>query len=189
MTLLLALVAGLLAGLVLAYWREYTYRAPDLHHLWLVFTAFLPQVMVIYLPNLPNRWVAICLVATQIMLLGFALLNRHVPGMKVLICGVVLNLLVMASNGGFMPISPHTAGQLVSEQQLLDFQLGSRIGAKDILLPPQNTRFEWLADRFLTPAWFPSQAAFSLGDIFIAIGAFWMLAKPGTSTKLMNRGT
>lgn len=133
--------------------------------------------------------VAVCLVATQIILLGFAWLNRHVPGMSVLICGVVLNLLVMASNGGLMPISPYTAGRLVSEQQLLDFQLGSRIGAKDILLLPQNTRFEWLADRFLTPAWSPYQAAFSLGDVFIAIGAFWMLAKPGTPAQLINRGT
>jgi len=77
---------------------------------------------------------------------------------------------------------------LVSENILRDVQPGSRFGAKDILLHPQNTRFEWLADRFLLPTWFPYQAAFSLGDVFIALGIFYLLAKPGSYTELTNRG-
>jgi len=183
--LLLALAAGLLAGLVWARWRGSPYQTPELQHLWLVFVAFLPQFIVIYLPNTRSQladWlVASLLLASQILLFGFAWLNRRIPGMPILICGVVLNLVVMAANHGFMPISPQTAGHLVSKNSLLDIPLGSRIGPKDILLRPQDTRFEWLADRFLTPAWFPYQAAFSLGDVFIAIGAFRMLAKPGPS--------
>jgi Family of unknown function (DUF5317) len=95
----------------------------------------------------------------------------------------------MVANYGFMPISPQTAGQLLSKNSLLDIQPGSRIGPKDILLHPQDTRFEWLADRFLTPAWFPYRAAFSLGDVFIAIGAFWILAKSGSPEHSINRGT
>lgn len=189
MILLLALVFGLLTGLVWARWRGHPYQTPELQHLWLVFVAFLPQVIVIYLPNLPNGLVAGCLLASQILLFRFAWLNHRILGMPVLICGVALNLLVMAANGGFMPVSPQTTSHLVSEERLLDFQLGSRIGAKDILLLPQNTRFEWLADRFLPPAWLPYQAAFSLGDVFIAIGAFWMLAKPGSPIQFMKRGT
>ena len=191
MILLSALAAGLLAGLVWARWQGNPYRAPELQHLWLVFIAFLPQFIVIYLPNLhfSNRLTAGFLLASQILLFGFAWLNRRIPGMPILICGVALNFAVMAANHGFMPISPQTAGQLVSKNSLLDVPLGSRIGPKDILLRPQDTRFEWLADRFLTPAWFPSQAAFSLGDVFIALGAFWMLAKPGSPVQLINRGT
>ena len=158
-----------------------------------MFIAFLPQFIVIYLPGirtlLPDWLIAGCLLASQILLLGFAWLNRRTAGMAILICGVALNLAVMILNNGFMPISPQTASHLVSNNGFLDIQLGSRIGAKDILLRPQDTRFEWLADRFLTPAWFPYQAAFSLGDIFIAIGAFWMLAKPGSPKQFMTRGT
>ena len=183
MVLLLAILAGLLAGLVLARWRGHAYQAPKLQHLWLVFVAFLPQAIFTYLPNLPNGWVAACLLGSQILLLGFAWLNRTIPGMPTLLAGAALNFLVMAVNGGFMPVSPQTVSRLVSEQRLLDFQLGSRIGVKDILLLPQDTRFEWLADRILPPAWFPFQAAFSLGDIFIALGVFWMLAQ------FTNRGT
>ncbi len=184
MIFLVALAAGLLLGLAWARWRGHPYHSPELRHLWLVFVAFLPQFVVIYLPNARGRfsdWLVVgCLLASQILLFGFAWLNRRIPGMPILICGVFLNLIVMAANSGFMPISPQTAGHLVSKNSLLDVQLGSRIGPKDILLRPQDTRFEWLADRFLTPAWFPYQAAFSLGDVFIASGAFLMLAKPGS---------
>jgi hypothetical protein len=60
---------------------------------------------------------------------------------------------------------------------LQDVPPGSRFGEKDILLLPQDTRFEPLADRFLTPAWSAYRAAFSLGDVLLAAGAFWMLAK------------
>jgi len=190
--LLLALAAGLLVGLMLARWRGHPYRAPELQHLWLVFVAFLPQFIVNYLSNTPSQiadWlVAGFLLVSQVLFLGFAWLNRRIPGISILICGVALNLLVMAANRGFMPVSPQTAGHLVSQERLQDFQLGSRIGPKDILLHPQHTRFEWLADRFLTPDWFPYQAAFSLGDVFIAIGAFWMLAKLRQPLQFMMRG-
>ncbi len=192
MILLFALAAGLLVGLAWARWRGHPYQAPELQYLWLVFVAFLPQFVVIYLPitreTFPEWLVAGWLLASQILLLGFAWLNRRIPGMSILICGVALNLAVMAANSGFMPISPQTASRLVSEERLLDIQTGSRIGAKDILLRPQDTRFEWLADRFLPPAWFPYQVAFSLGDVFIALGAFWLLVKPGSSIQIKKRG-
>ena len=154
-----------------------------------MFVAFLPQFIVIYLPNTHDYfsdWLVVgCLLASQIFLFGFAWLNRLIPGMPILICGVALNFVVMVANHGFMPINPQAAGHLVSKNSLLDIQLGSRIGPKDILLRPQDTRFEWLADRFLTPDWFPYQVAFSLGDVFIAIGAFWMLARPGLPMQLI----
>ena len=192
MVLLLAIAAGLLAGVGWARWRGQPYQPPELKHLWLVFIAFLPQFIVVYLPItrrlFPDWVVAVLVLTSQIMLFGFVWLNRRVLGMPILLCGVLLNLAVMTANGGFMPISPQTASRLVSEDRLRNIQTGSRFSTKDVLLRPENTRFEWLADRFLLPTWFPYQAAFSLGDCFIALGIFYLLAKPGSSTKLTNRG-
>jgi hypothetical protein len=194
--LLLPLVAGLLAGLAWARWRGQPYQPPKLQHLWLVFVAFLPQFIVVYLPitrRLFPDWLVVgFLLTSQIMLLAFVWLNRRILGMSIMLCGVALNIAVMTVNGGFMPISPQTASRLVSEDILRDVQSGSRFGIKDILLHPENTRFEWLADRFLPPTWFPYQVAFSLGDVFIALGVFWLLAQPASTIQftkqLIERG-
>lgn len=191
MILLIALAAGLAAGVVLARWRGHSYQPPELRISWLAFLAFLPQFILLYLPyfriRVSDQVSAVCLLASLLIFLGFAWVNRGLPGMSILLIGLALNLTVMAANGGFMPISPHTAGQLVPDGALLDFQSGDRFGVKDIYLPPLDTRFEWLADRFLTPAWFSYRAAFSLGDVFIAIGAFGLLAWTGLPEK-NNRG-
>lgn len=191
MILLIALAAGLAAGVALACWRGHSYQPPELRFSWLAFLAFLPQFILLYLPyfriRVSDQVSAACLLASLLIFLGFAWVNRGLPGMSILLIGLALNLTVMAANGGFMPISPQTAGQLVPDGALLDFQSGDRFGVKDIYLPPLETRFEWLADRFLTPAWFSYRAAFSLGDVFIAIGAFGLLAWTGLPEK-NNRG-
>jgi hypothetical protein len=176
MILLLAMVVGLAAGVGWAYSRKVRYEAPALQHLWLVFVAFLPQYMAIQM-QLPVWQIALCLILSQLLLLGFAILNGSHWGMKILMAGAMLNFVVMAVNNGFMPISPETVSRLISENVLADIQMGSRFGAKDILLLPQETNLEWLADRFLLPAWLPYQVAFSLGDVFIAAGVFWLLAR------------
>jgi hypothetical protein len=189
--LLLAIAAGLLAGLAWARWHRISYQPPELRHLWLVVVAFLPQFFVINLPTrrlFSDTTVIVLLFASQIMFLGFVWLNRRILGMSIMLCGVVLNLVVMTANGGFMPISQQTASHLVSEEILRKAPTGSRFGAKDILLRPQDIRFELLADRFLPPTWFPYQVAFSLGDVFIALGVFWLLAKPGSFIQFPKRG-
>ena len=188
MILILFVAVGLLVGLLWAWFLKTPYHGPDLKAMWLALLGFLPQILVARLPNLlPNRMDAASLTISQVVLLGFAWLNRHVAGMYLFICGAALNLLVMGANGGFMPVSPQTADRLFSEEALLELSPGDRIGPKDILLLPQQTRLEWLADRFLPPAWFPFQAAFSFGDVFIAVGVFWMLVRPNTLSG--NRGT
>lgn len=145
-----------------------------------MFVAFLPQFAVLYLPDIRGQVsdavAGSLLIASQILLLGFAWLNRGLPGMKILLIGAALNFTVMAANGGFMPISPQTASRLVPEEAVADIPVGERFGTKDILLPAEDTRFELLADRFLPPVWFPYQVAFSLGDVFLAIGVFRLLA-------------
>lgn len=167
MVLLAGIVLGLLVGLGRAGRYQVPYEAPKLRYVWLVLVAFILQ----YIEQISR----FPIIASQLLFIGFVLLNSSHLGMKILLVGATLNFIVMAANGGFMPISFETAGRL-TQVHLLDYPAGTLFGAKDILLPPEQTRFEWLADRFLPPSWFFYQVAFSLGDVFIAMGAFWLLA-------------
>jgi len=186
MILLSALALGLLIGLGIRRWNNQPYPIPELESLWLAMVAFVPQFFLAYLPAthslLPN-WIASALLSMSLLLfLVFVWRNRRLPGMPVLLAGLLLNLIVILANGGWMPISPQTASQLIDKNVLQIISLGSRFGQKDILLLPQSTNFEFLADRFLLRAWSSYQTAFSAGDVLIAIGAFWLLARPAFTT-------
>jgi len=184
--LLTAVLAGLLAGLLRARWAQKIWQPPELQYSWLALVAFLPQFFAFYLPAsreyMSVPLAAACLVGSQVGLLIFCLLNRHQVGIMILAVGLLLNLLVITANGGFMPLSTQTAAQLIPEHILQNIKIGSRLGAssKDILLPFDAMVFPWLSDRFLPPAWFPYQFAFSIGDILIGLGAFLLLSiQPG----------
>jgi hypothetical protein len=91
--------------------------------------------------------------------------------------GLTLNLLVISLNGGLMPISPEMVGRF--ELRPDSWEIGSRLGSgKDIVLPIAETRLWILSDRFFLPmpSWAAYPVAFSLGDVLIAIGAFWFAA-------------
>jgi hypothetical protein len=190
MILLLAVLAGLLVGLGLAYWHRQPYSLPSIQAIWLAVVAFLPQLFIAYLPG--TRWLfndgfaSLIFLASLTLFFVFAWLNRRLPGMPILIFGLLLNLVVIVANGGWMPITPHTAGLLTGKDVLQFMHVGSRFGEKDILLPAENIQLEFLADRFLLPAWLPYKVAFSLGDVLIGAGAFWLLVKPTAKLDSLN---
>jgi hypothetical protein len=179
--LLLAIVAGLVAGLGRAWYRQGRLAAPVLGYVWLVPLAFWPQWLAFFLPatrrSVSDGLATACLVGSQVLLLAFGALNWNKPGFRALALGLALNLLVIAANGGLMPMSPETLAELTPEYAGV---AGDRIGvSKNVLLPAAATWLSWLSDRFLTPAWFPYRVAFSLGDALIAAGAFWVLWAAG----------
>jgi hypothetical protein len=190
--LLAALAAGLLVGAVVARSQKRPWTLPQLRSLWLVVVAFLPQGLAFYLPatraHIPDAIAAAGLLISQTLLLVFCWLNRKVSGIWLLALGTGLNLIVIAANGGFMPISPQTAARLISADELAELQIGSRFGIKDILLVPGETHLAWLSDRFVSPGWLSRPVAFSLGDTGIAAGAFWLTAAQGKPLK-SNQGS
>jgi hypothetical protein len=184
MVLLAAVAFGLLAGFIRARRGGRRLTPPELSLTWLAVVAFIPQLLAFYLPatqELADDYlVAAGLVGSQIGLLVFAWFNRRQVGVWLLGLGLVLNLLVITLNGGLMPISPEMVEILhPNYKQFVSWEVGGRVGAsKNIMLPPAETRLWFLSDRFLLPL--PKRGvvypvAFSLGDIFIAVGAFWLL--------------
>lgn len=188
MILLSAVLFGLLAGWGWARWHGRPYRAPNLRYIWLAIAAFVPQLVLIYLPAgrdfVPDWMGAAALAVSLIGFLIFAWLNRGLPGMPVLLAGLFLNSLVIAANGGWMPISPEMASHLTGASTASYAGRASRFGQKDIVLLPQNTNLAFLSDRFLLPGWLPYKVAFSLGDVLVAIGAFWLLARSAGEGKI-----
>jgi hypothetical protein len=185
MILTVAVLAGLLAGLMRAWLSKHRYEVPEIRHIWLVLIAFIPQWLAFYLPAtrrfFPDQWAIAALIVSQILLLIFIWQNsyqrryRNRLGFWLLGIGLLLNLAVMLLNGGLMPISPETVSNLAPEAVPGSWQLGSRLGTgKDIVLAVDQTRLWWLSDRFFLslPRY---QAAFSIGDVLIAAGAFYVL--------------
>lgn len=180
MILLTAVIAGLSVGILHARWNREKWQPPVLRHTWLVLVAFLPQFFAFYLPftrsQVSDHLAAICLVSSQVGLLLFCWLNRRSVGIPLLAAGLILNLMAISANGGLMPLSIDTAAHLLPADVLQKLQVGSRFStSKDILLPASSVVFPWFADRFVSPAWFQYRFVFSLGDILISLGAFWLL--------------
>jgi hypothetical protein len=178
MILLLAIAVGLLAGLARARIRGGHLQAPELRLVWWAPIAFLPQWLAFHFPTtrdlVTDRVAAAALVGSQLLLLVFAWVNRKQAGVWLLGAGLVLNLCVIIPNKGLMPVSPEVVAQLLPDQPAGAWQIGERIGWS-IILPATATRLWWLSDHFLVPAWFPYRKALSVGDLFIAAGAFWFL--------------
>ncbi len=187
MILLTAIATGLVAGWGYARWKGVAWQSPVFRATWLVALGFLPQLLAFYMSStrnlLSNEAASLCLIASQILLLIFTALNIRNPGMPLLAFGLACNLAVISANGGFMPLSTATAARLVSPTVLDRLVVGERLSSasKDVLLPETRIRLPWLADRFLPPDNFPYRFAFSLGDVFIATGTFWILARGRSS--------
>ncbi len=183
MILLVAVIVGALTGTLYARWKGEEWRPPFFEATWLVLLGFLPQLLVIYLPATRGYFsdglASTSLVFSLLLLLAFAIVNRHLSGMYLLMLGLGCNLLVIMVNGGFMPLPVETASELWSQPALATLNVGERIssGSKDVLLQGEQIILPWLADRFSPPASISYRFAFSLGDIFNAFGAYYMLIK------------
>jgi len=176
-----AIAGGLFAGLLRAVMRGRQLAPPHFRLKWLVLAAFFLQWLAFIWPVtrglIPDRIAGATLILSQVMLFVFVLANACQPGLRALGIGLALNFLVIASNDGFMPISPETIQAIAPHAAPGSWQVGQRLGgaSKDIVLLASQTRLVWLSDCLLLPTWLPYRVAFSLGDALIALGAFQAL--------------
>jgi len=187
MILVAAVLVGLTAGLCRAWIGKRKYRVFELKYSILVLVAFIPQYFAFFAPRtrelMSNILVSILLVSSQILLLVFSILNIQKPSFWPISFGFLLNFMVIALNGGFMPISPETVNKLNPGLEQ-SWMIGQRFGfSKDIILSPELTRLVILSDRFTITNILGYNVAFSLGDAFIAIGVILLLWMLGGKTE------
>lgn len=178
MILLVGVILGLLAGYVRAWLGKRSYTLPVIRRVELVLLAFLPQFVIFFVPQtgqfVSTQWAAFILPLSLAILALFVWLNRQLRGFWLLGVGLLLNFAVITANGGLMPISPETMATVFGTQ-VEEIAKSQAIGSKNVVLQVEDTRLEWLGDRFTVPDQWPIQFAYSLGDIFLAVGAFWAL--------------
>jgi hypothetical protein len=113
------------------------------------------------------------MIISYVILWAIVWLNRRLPGIWVVLVGVTFNLLVIAANGGYMPIPPEAVARTGAGQAIAQMPPGSVLaGSKDVLLPRQQALFWVLGDILVIPPPFPWPTAMSIGDLLIAVGVF-----------------
>lgn len=98
----------------------------------------------------------------------FLWLNRHHYGFPLILAGVFLNFLVMALNGGRMPVSVDAA--MILDPNYIEI-LKNGIYAKHTLLT-ESTRLAFLGDVIPLTSPYPKSRVISIGDVFMSIGVF-----------------
>jgi hypothetical protein len=170
-----AVVLGLLIALA-RYGRDTLSHiaAIPLHSAWLALLAILLQWPLLRAPTAPIadlRWQQILFLGSHLLLLVFVWRNRRSVGILVLGLGVLCNLLAIAFNGGFMPITPKTLVTINPGTSVEQWPIGQHYGgSKDIILLRTSTQLWPLSDVLVVPPPFPWPTAFSVGDILIAAG-------------------
>lgn len=179
MILLVAVILGLAAGLARAWRGNWPYQPYNLKYPWLVIVGFAPQFLAFSVSStemMLSRWAAVALISSQLLLLAFTLVNIKKPPFWALGTGLLSNFIVIVVNGGLMPIQPEVVQKLIPGPSNGLWAVGERLlMTKDFVLPLTDTRLWFLDDRFILPAWMNYHVAFSIGDVLIAIGAFWLL--------------
>jgi hypothetical protein len=107
-------------------------------------------------------------IAVYVIGLLFLFLNRDHPGFTIILIGVFLNFIVMAANGGRMPVSLNAASIL--EPGYLDI-LKEQLYAKHAVLT-EATRLGFLGDIIPITDPYPRTQIISIGDIIMNIGVF-----------------
>ena len=129
------------------------------------------------------------LASLALLLLAVAL-NRDLPGIRLLGLGLFLNLLVIAANGGLMPISVEAAHRARLFDVIATLQAMGR--HRHVTLMDEGTKLWFLGDTIVLGYPLPSFQVFSPGDILVALGAFiflqWAMLGPNWLPHYLREG-
>jgi Family of unknown function (DUF5317) len=110
-----------------------------------------------------------------LLLFAFVAANFRRTGIAIIGAGLLLNFIVIAANGGLMPVTEETLLKTGSLPH--DAEVGEWVPqSKDVLLDREDVRLYFLSDRLVIEALDPVRA-FSIGDVVIVIGLIMTMAE------------
>lgn len=146
-------------------------------HLLFVPDGLAPLLGVELVPGLPPLG-GLLYVTSLILLAVFTWINRHAPGVALIGLGLLLNALVIASNGGQMPVDPQPLAAIGSLEEAREAASDSRWSSFSVM--HEGTRLAFLGDHLLVPMPLRDPVILSLGDLAIAAGILlFFLVIPG----------
>jgi hypothetical protein len=174
MLLLVALVIGLLAGIVsggkLGNVANLTFRWP-----WLIVAALVVREAAVLSPLSGVDGIQYVYVAALAALVAWTAWHAtRMRGAWIVAIGAALNLLVVIANGARMPVAAALAGRLVSRGHIGQY-----------VVMGSGTNVGWLGDWIGVPG--ALGGAYSPGDVVIAIGiaaVAFFATRQGPATKL-----
>jgi Family of unknown function (DUF5317) len=134
---------------------------------WAALGAFAVQVLIVTVAPGGDPAVHACAHLATYGLAAYCVFrNRHLPYMKLIAAGGLLNLTAVLANGGVMPASASALEAAGLTAKTHEF-------ANSNLVPDPHLPF--LGDVFAIPAGLPGANVFSIGDALMITGAFFAL--------------
>ena len=191
--ILIALCLILLLGLVAVGGRVSDLATAEVKWGWLAPLAFLMQAYLIFFPadTVGGLFSArsLLLTASHVLLLVVVWQNRRLGGVKLIGLGLLLNFLVMALNGGFMPITPEALVQIGYDGNASQLETGYIVGrTKNVVVEAGEAALWFLTDIMVVPRPFPIPTALSVGDLLIVSGVFFFLRQAMFQYKTTRAG-
>lgn len=138
---------------------------------WVFPVLLLVQIVVFYLQNdVPVLGQASGYIFMLVYIAGmfFLAMNRHYKGFVLILIGVFLNFLVMAVNGGRMPVSMEAA--IILDPGYIEAIKGELYAKHAVLTSSTNLGF--LGDIIPLTDPYPKNQVISIGDVLMNIGIF-----------------
>lgn len=127
---------------------------------WLAFLPFLVQVVGLGVLDLQGDVAALVHAGSYAPMAVFVIANRAIPGLPLVVVGLVLNAAAIIANGGVMPADPDALRRAGIE---ID-------GGFSNSAPVEDPKLAWLGDVFALPEPLPFANVFSIGDVVLVLG-------------------
>lgn len=142
----------------------------------IVFLSLIVQIVLFSgLITFSSIWIQVLYVFSLFLLMLFVLLNIKVPGMAIIFLGILLNLIVILVNSGYMPADLQAylkAGKVESAKVLENTGF-----LNNVRIASEKTHLNFLGDWMILPQPFQAAAVVSPGDLVLLSGLFYLLLR------------